>query len=266
MELNSLFHIVNEADVDFYIHHARLEKFKIDLHSHQKGQLLYAEGGIVHVFINEKHWYLPARCYMWIPANSEHAIVSYSKNIKLYSFYFKVLPDDSEFYSETNIYFADDMLREMILYTRRWEGSVIKKKGSPYYFMQAIKSILPDLNTNKIPFSVQHPFPKDEKLIEIGSFLLANISKSYSIEEISKIFGISVRTLSRKFKDQMGLNYVRFLRSLRITKALELIATHKYNMLEVALMVGYSSVSSFSTIFLKIIGMRPTEYANLLRR
>lgn len=262
----SFFEVVDDPDVAFYMHYSRLEKFKTRVHTHHKAQLLYAEGGVVHVFINDRHWYLPARCYMWIPAESPHAIISYSNNIELFGFYFKVDPEEASFYKEANIYFVDDMLREMILFSKKWQGAVDKTQVAAYNFLQAIKSILPDFHSNQIPFSIQHPFPKDEKLIEIGSFLLKNIDKNYTIDEIAKKFGISVRSLSRKFKEHMGMNYVRFLRSLRITKALELIAENKYNTLEVALLVGYSSLSAFSNVFYKITGLRPTDYAKLLNK
>lgn len=260
------YEIINDSALDFFIHHERIDRFETGMHSHTKAQLLYAEGGIVHVFIEDRHWYLPARCFMWIPANQAHSILSYSKNIELYNFYFEVESQEDVFYRETNIYFADDLLREMFLFTVKWQGAITKDQHSAYFFLQAIKHLLPELNTNKIPFSVQHPFPKDVRLIEVASYLLSNMDKNYTIEEIAKTFGLSVRTLSRKFKENLGMNYVRFLRSLRITKSLELIAENKYNMFEVAMLVGYSSESSFSNVFLKITGMRPTDYAKLISK
>jgi F0F1-type ATP synthase membrane subunit b/b' len=83
---------------------------------------------------------------------------------------------------------------------------------------------------------------------------MKNIEKNYTIDEVAQQFGLSTRTLSRKFKDNMGMNYVRFLRALRITKSLELIAENKYNMYEIAMLVGYNSLSSFSNIFQKWTG------------
>jgi AraC-like DNA-binding protein len=39
----------------------------------------------------------------------------------------------------------------------------------------------------------------------------------------------------------------------------------KYNMYEIAMMVGYNSLSSFSNIFKKVIGIPPTEYLHKLK-
>lgn len=255
-----------DKNMDFFIHNIDLHEIKTEIHTHNKAQLLYAEGGIVHVFIDDKHWYLPARCYMWIPANIKHAILTHSKSGDLYNLYFSMDKNENIFYSKPNIYYAGDLLREMFLFTKKWSGEIDKQSQVKYDFLKAIKSILPEMESSKIPISIQHPFPKDPKLIEISKFLLLNIDKNYTIEDIAKIFGISARTLSRKFKENLGMNYVRFLRSLRITKSLELILENKYNMYEVAMLVGYNSLSSFSTIFLKVCGIRPTEYARMLNQ
>ena len=258
------FEEINNSNSEFFIKHFHLEKIESIEHSHTKAQLLYAEGGIVHIFTQEKHWYLPARCFMIIPPNVKHSLLSFSSSIELYNFYFSVTDDDDEIFKQKNIYFANDLMREMMLYTRNWDGELIEGSAA-YNFIKAIKSIIPNLNEKKIPFPIQHPFPKDEKLIEIALFLSKNIEKNYTLEEIAHEFGMSSRTLSRKFKTNLGMNYVRFLRSLRITKSLELIAENKYNMYEIAMLVGYNSLSTFSNIFYKILNMRPTEYQQKIK-
>jgi len=257
---------LDQNNIEFYIHHLNLQDVEAKTHSHKKSQLLYAEGGIVHIFTDQRHWYLPARCYMWIPANTKHSIVTFSKSGELHNLYFNIDVNDNAFYKEPNIYFADDLLREMFLYTKKWEGEISEPNSTQYHFLKAIKSILPEMESSKIPISIQHPYPKDPKLFEIAKFLMLNIDKNYTIEEIAKIFGVSARTLSRKFKENLGMSYVRFLRSLRITKSLELIIENKYNMYEIAMLVGYNSLSSFSTIFLKVCGIRPTDYAKKIHQ
>lgn len=255
---------IDSEDYDFFVNHLHLQKIETKIHEHKKGQLLFAEGGIIHVFVNDKHWYLPARCFMWIPANVKHKILTFSQNVDLYNFYFKMTEEDLPFYEDTDIYYAGELLREMILYTNDWHGKITAETPLPYHFIQAIKALLPELQKSRLPETIQHPFPKDKKLLEISSFLSKNIDQNYTIEQVAKEFGLSTRTLSRKFRDNMGMSYVRFLRSIRITKSLELIAQNQYNMYEVAMMVGYGSLSSFSTVFHKITGIRPTEYAQIV--
>jgi len=128
-----------------------------------------------------------------------------------------------------------------------------------------MKYILPTSRDRKLAFPVQHPFPKYEMLLRIAKFLNTNLDKNLGLEEVAKNFGVSSRTLSRKFKEQLGMNYVRFLRALRITKSLELMGEEKYNMYEIAMLVGYNSLSSFSNIFKRVTGISPTDYQQRLK-
>ncbi|MFP3831598.1 helix-turn-helix domain-containing protein [Chryseobacterium sp. SIMBA_028] len=262
---NSHFKEVEEEDAEFYVYHVLTGNITTDIHYHSSAQLVYAEGGIVHVFTDLKHWYLPARCFMWIPAGTPHYLFSTSPKVDLYNFYFKKEEEESGFFDEINIYSVNELLREMILYTKDWDGKITKNDGSKYYFLKALKGILPEKRDKKLAFPVQHPFPKDETLLKIARYIHANLEKPLTIESTAKEFGMSTRTLSRKFKEILGMNYVRFLRALRITRSLELMLESKYNMYEIAMMVGYNSLSSFSNIFKKVIGVAPTEYQQKLR-
>lgn len=256
---------VEEIDAECYVYHVLTGNIKTDIHNHSSAQLVYAEGGIVHIFTDLKHWYLPARCFMWIPAGTPHYIFTSSPKVDLYNFYFKKEEGENGFFNEINIYSVSHLLREMILYTKEWNGKITKNDASRYYFLKALKGILPEKRDQKLAFPVQHPFPKDEVLLKIAKYIHANLEKNLSIESTAKEFGMSTRSLSRKFKEILGMNYVRFLRALRITRSLELMLEGKYNMYEIAMMVGYNSLSSFSNIFKKVVGVSPTEYQQKLK-
>lgn len=104
---------IDNNSSEFFIHHFKIDRIETTEHQHHKTQLLYAEGGIVHIFTNKKHWYLPARCFMIIPAGIPHSILSYNTNTQLFNFYFDVKESDSDFFRFKNIYFANDLLREI---------------------------------------------------------------------------------------------------------------------------------------------------------
>lgn len=256
---------IEEEDAEFFIYHDFNGNLKTEIHNHTSSQLIYAEGGIVHIFTNHQHWYLPARCFMWIPAGVEHYIITTSPKVNLYNFYFKKEEEENDFFNEINIYSVSHLLREMILYTKEWDGKITIKDGANYHFLKALKGILPSKRDKNLLFPVQHPFPKDETLLKIAQYIQKNLDKNLTIESTAKEFGLSTRTLSRKFKEVLGMNYVRFLRSLRITRSVELMLEEKYNMYEIAMMVGYNSLSSFSNIFKIVIGVAPSEYLRRIK-
>lgn len=170
------------------------------------------------------------------------------------------------FFNHAAIYFANDLLREMLLFTRKWHGAITPQQADAYHFLKAIKANLPQFEATQIPVMMQHPFPKSEQLQAITQYLNNNIDTTFSFEQVAHHFGYSTRTLSRKFKEDVGMNYVRYVRSLRINKAFQLLTEQKHNLNEIALLVGYSSLATFSNIFFKLTGIRPSEYAKSLKK
>ena len=253
--------IIDEQRYPYYVFHSHVQFFHTELHSHSKMQLLYAEGGIIHIFTKEQHWYLPSRCCMLIPAHIEHRLFSNSAHVELYDIYMELEKTDADFYREPVIFLATEMMREMILFTKDWSGPIDKvKQPSRMYFLKGLKSILPEAAIAVANFPIQHPYPNDARLISIAQYLKQHIAETNSFEDISRRFGFSSRSLSRLFKEKMGMNYVRFLRALRLSTAVELMAEKRYNLNEIAQRVGYSSISAFSNVFERTMGIRPTEF------
>ncbi len=57
-----------------------------------------------------------------------------------------------------------------------------------------------------------------------------------------------------------GISIGQYIRELRMGRALELLTTHRYSILEIAHAVGYSNPSQFSAAFKKFYGKAPTWY------
>jgi len=164
---------------------------------------------------------------MWIPAGMPHCIVSPSTYVNIFNFYFAADDTDVPFFKEANVYMVNDMLRVIIHYTKDWNGSVTDEQPTRMAFMKAIKAILPEMDLNITTFPVSYQYPRDAGLIKIAEYLNENADGSFSLDEIARRFGYSSRTLSRLFEADIGFSYVRFVRAIRITKALELIAEDK---------------------------------------
>lgn len=240
----------------FNQHHSEISS---NNHQHNKGQFEYAEGGIVNIYMEGKLWYLPARHFLWIPPNTPHRTLSQSHQLEFYTFYYNVENEDADWLRRPGVFAVDDLLREMILFANQWSG-LIAPKGFPYQFMQSIFGVfqtkIRDLHS--LPF--QHPFPKDVRLMDISNYLNAHLNEVNSLSDIASHFGMSTRSLSRLFKESMGTSFVHYLQSLRITKAMELLVEKKLNINQISEIVGYESVPSFSNMFYKTLGVRPTEY------
>jgi AraC-like DNA-binding protein len=96
------------------------------------------------------------------------------------------------------------------------------------------------------------------KVIEI---LSRNLVEPPSLEEIGRAVGCSHFYLSRTFTAEMGMTISQYLRKVRMEKAAELLKEGRFNVTEVAMEVGYSSVSHFSAAFHDAYGSCPGLYS-----
>jgi len=111
-----------------------------------------------------------------------------------------------------------------------------------------------------------HNFHDDEAVIDIQEWMHKHFNEDINIQEISKTFEISQRSLNRRFKLATGLSPVQYLQEIRLEKAKELLKTSNLAIAEVAYNVGYPDSAYFSVLFRRIVSLSPSEYRRLVRK
>ena len=81
-----------------------------------------------------------------------------------------------------------------------------------------------------------------------------------SIQEMAAQCSLSEAHLRRKFKEYLNMSPNEYLTAVRIRHSCSLLSTTNYSMMEVALQVGYQSVSSFDRNFQRLMGNTPYQY------
>ncbi|WP_198370202.1 helix-turn-helix domain-containing protein [Roseomonas rosulenta] len=104
------------------------------------------------------------------------------------------------------------------------------------------------------------PFAGSRSLMQAIALTEDAIATEPCFETIAKAVGQSSRTLARRFSKEMGMTWRETLRRIRIMKAIELLATSKASVTEIAFSVGYASLSAFNAAFRDLVGMSPSEY------
>ena len=69
--------------------------------------------------------------------------------------------------------------------------------------------------------------------------------------------------MSVVFKNEMKMNYSKYLTMVRMEKAKELLRQCDKNLTQVAHAVGYDRTAYFSNVFKLYAGIKPTEYQRL---
>jgi AraC-like DNA-binding protein len=99
-----------------------------------------------------------------------------------------------------------------------------------------------------------------ERAEQVVFLLMQNLANPPALEELAKRIGCSSSYLSRLFSSQTGQTITQSLRRLRMEKAAEMLRSKEYSVTEVALEVGYNSLSHFSQAFHETYGCCPGLY------
>jgi AraC family transcriptional regulator len=86
------------------------------------------------------------------------------------------------------------------------------------------------------------------------------LAEDVSLSSLAELVQLSPYYFSRVFKQSFDTTPHRFLTSRRIERAKSLLAARKLSVTEIALDVGFSETSSFTSAFRKVTGETPTDY------
>ena len=96
-----------------------------------------------------------------------------------------------------------------------------------------------------------------EKIVKAREVLLQHIGEPLTIKELSRKVAINECYLKKGFKEMFGTTIFDFYQSQRMEHARYLLYEKGLSVTEVSVMLGYSSISHFSTAFKKHTGIKP---------
>ena len=98
-----------------------------------------------------------------------------------------------------------------------------------------------------------------EKIVRAREILLRHIGEPLTIRELSRKVAINECYLKKGFKEMFGTTIFDFYQGQRMEHARYLLYEKGLSVTEVSVMLGYSSISHFSTAFKKHTGLKPCE-------
>lgn len=104
---------------------------------------------------------------------------------------------------------------------------------------------------------------KAGRIIDIIQYINENWEKEINIEDLAEKFHVSSRYIRKCFVQETGMSCQKYICTLRIGKAKELLWFTSRSITEIALETGFGSSQYFCRVFQKCTGMAPREYRNL---
>ena len=107
---------------------------------------------------------------------------------------------------------------------------------------------------------------KDDRISEIQEWLDAHYADKVLVEELASQFGMSKRTLIRRFNSALSMSPNAYIQTVRIEAARKLLEETERTVDVVMNEVGYEDGSSFRRLFRSKTGLTPTEYRRRFSR
>ncbi|MFN2591178.1 MAG: helix-turn-helix domain-containing protein [Actinomycetota bacterium] len=107
--------------------------------------------------------------------------------------------------------------------------------------------------------AVQHlPLPDAMEFLKV--YLREHLADQIRIKHLAALVALSPFYFVRTFKEHVGVPPHRYLTTVRIERACELLATSSLTATQICARVGFTTLSHFTNTFRKHTGMTPIAY------
>jgi AraC-like DNA-binding protein len=134
-----------------------------------------------------------------------------------------------------------------------------KIDGAKYFVSALVESLIESLTGAQIFSAHIEGKVSDERIKKVVASINEDLAE-ISLTTLAGDCGLSPRNFNRLFMQEVGLTPKDYLILRRIEKARRLLRESRMTVTDVALEVGYNSLSKFIAMFKKIEGVLPSDY------
>lgn len=226
-------------------------------HRHPWIQFAYAVQGVLEVRTDAGRFVAPPQRGVWIPSGVSHQVRCEART-SIRSLYIASEPGTTTELG-CRVLEVSPLLRELIR-----AFSTVPAEYAMDSADQRLASVLLDQLAEAREVDFILPLPSDVELRELCRVVQAKPHEKTTLQFWSERFGVSEKTLSRRFLRETGLTYRVWLLRMRLLSALPRLERGE-RVTDVALDCGYESLSAFIAAFSKLFGTTPGEFFSASR-
>ncbi|MER5542298.1 helix-turn-helix transcriptional regulator [Streptomyces sp. NPDC002589] len=219
----------------------------IEAHRHDDHQIVYAGRGVVTVTTDAGSWVAPATRAIWVPAGTVHAHEAHGE-LELHLMGLPATENPLALDVPT-VLAVGPLLRELII-----AHTGTPDDGSPE--RARLRAVLLDQLRASPQQPLHLPTPGSPVLRALCDILRADPADGRTLAELGREVGASDRTLSRLFRQDLGMTFPQWRTQLRLHHGLVLLA-ERTPVTTVAHRCGWSSASAFIDVFRRTLGHTP---------
>lgn len=225
----------------------------ISAHVHGEHQIHYAGRGVLTVSTGAGTWIAPGNRALWVPAGNPHSHRAHG-DLDLHTIGLPAAVNPLGLDAPTALT-VGPLLRELILaYTRAHDAG---PAGEPVRAeLLRMRAVLLDQVRASPQQPVHLPMPSDGRLAAVCGLLHRDPADDRTLAAFGAQVGAGERTLSRLFRDELGMTFPQWRTQLRLYHAVVLLSEGR-PVTAVALRCGWSSPSAFIDVFRRAFGHTP---------
>ena len=215
-------------------------------HAHGADQLIYATKCIMEVSSEQRIWTILPQFALWIPAGTVHRTRVLGA-VYMHSLYFRkrVVPRRP---AQGSVLYVAPLLRELILQAVRRGRLKVRKR---------LDCALRD------PLSAKLVRATEPRALAVAHLIAQNLAHPRSLAQVCTEAGVSLRTVQRIYRREVGGDLEAWRRHVRVIQAIQLLVAGQ-SVKEVAYAVGYRHPSAFVQVFRGLFGKTPKAWTTAL--
>lgn len=270
------FHEVRNYATDLMVWHREFENISFVAHWHREIELLYIKKGSIRMQVTDHAFTAREGDLVVCDTGEIHYSNSYSKDSVLDFIIF-----DTGLISS---HYQHHSFSKPFLTAEEMESSGLKKRllaleslidaelsGKETYYQDIIRAALQDFwfRLLRVMPSGAGGLMKNRRIAMLEdfqnllSYMEEHAAENITLEMAAEKMHFSPSHFSKIFKQLTGTGFVRYLNTIRITLASELLARPDTTMVQVAFSCGFQNVRSFNRVFREITGCTPSEYLRI---
>lgn len=221
-------------------------------HTHEWGQVAYAISGVLAVYVPGQSFVISPKHAAWLPAGVAHRVGSLLgaeyRSLWVATEAVDLLP------GQPMVFDVTPLLQALIV-----EAAELPDADGDDGYRDRVTRLILDQLCRATPAAAALPWPRNEALARLCEALYADPADARSAEAWSAELCMSVRTMTRRFEEEMGMGLRSWRRRMRMFKAVELLGGG-LDVTRTALELGYGSTSAFIYAFRTSMGVSPQAY------
>jgi AraC-like DNA-binding protein len=197
-------------------------------------------------------WIIPPHFGLWIPAGVPHRI-RMPERVSMRTLYLRARLFAR--WTDCTVLHVGPFLRELIFEIVR-----VGNLRTRHAVERALRDVLLAKLSQASPVQTGVALPQDERALAVAHVVIGDPGIGKSLAELCAAAGLSVRTLERTFRREVGMDFESWRRQVRLMRAVELLVAGR-SIKEAAFQVGYQSPTALGILFRQTFGKAPRAWA-----